>query len=170
MEFSMVHEFGWPAGKITPILAAGEDIVPMEDLPNVSQRKLVERRREGSKMYAKNEWCVHGQIPKIAQKVVSPETLTFMELSLWDDETTTFTTKIVPHFFKDKFICRTTSAWAENGPNTSKRTFSGSLVIKFPLFGAILEKTIIDYMKKNNDQNAVLVRAALTKRFGPPAR
>jgi hypothetical protein len=112
---------------------------------------------------------VHGQIPKIAQKVVRPETLTFLELSLWDDETTTFTTKIIPHYFKDKFICRTISAWAADGPDKCKRTFSGSLVIKFPVFGGILEKTIIDQLKKNNDQNAVMVKAALTKRFGPPA-
>lgn len=170
MDFNMVHEFGWPAEKITAILAAGEDLVPMEDLPNVSRRKVVERRREGSKMYCKTEWCVHGQIPKIAQKIVRPETLTFQELTIWDDETTTFTTKIVPHFFKDKFICRTTSAWAANSAGNCKRTFAGSLVIKFPLFGAILEKTIIDHLKKNNDENAVMVRAALTKRFGPPSQ
>jgi hypothetical protein len=170
MDFKMEHSFDCPVGKITPILAAGEDLVPMEDLPNVSQRKVIERKREGTKLHSKLEWCVHGQIPKIAQKLIDPDKLTFLEQTVWDDETATFTTRIIPHFLKDKFDCRTTSAWSAIDANRAKRTFSGKLEIKIPIIGSIVEKTIIDYLKKNNDKNAVMVTKALLERFGPPKK
>ena len=169
MKFKLEHDFNWPADKITDILKRGEDIIPMEDLPNVSQRKRVEQRREGDKLYSKLEWCVHGQIPKIAQKVIRPETLTFIEQTIWDDNTCMFTTRIIPHFFKDKLVCRSTSQWLPIGENKCRRTFQGNIEVKFPLFGKIMEKTIVDYMRKNNDENAVMVRKALEKRFGPPS-
>jgi hypothetical protein len=167
VDFKMDHYFDWPVELICTAFEAGEDIIAMEDLPNVSQRKPLERHREGARFYFKNNWCVHGQIPKIAQKIVSAETLTFVEESVWDDNARAFTTRIVPHFFKDKIICRTTSAWSAAGPNRAKRTFSGTLVIKFPIFGALLEKTIIDHLKKNNEENARILPKGLEKRFGP---
>jgi hypothetical protein len=165
MDFKMEHVFDHPVGKIVPILAAGQDLIPMEELPNVSQRKVIERRREGAKMYSRLEWCVHGQIPVIAQKIISPDKLTFEEQTIWDDNTQTFVTRIVPHFLKDKFDCRTASAWSACGDAKSRRTFSGTLIIKVPIIGPIMEKTIIDYLKKNNDKNAVLVTKALAQRF-----
>jgi hypothetical protein len=170
MDFRMEHIFDWPASRIVPILSAGEDIVPMEDLPNVSQRKVLERKRSGSKMYSKLEWNVHGQIPKIAQKIISPEKLNFIEESMWDDDTQTFSVRITPHFFKKQIICKTTSSWSDHdGGAKSKRVFGGSLEIRIPVIGPIMERTIIDYLKKNNDENAVMVRKALAMRFGPPA-
>ena len=166
MDFKMEHIFECHVGNIIPMLAAGEDLIPMEDLPNVSQRKVIERRREGTKMYSRLEWCVHGQIPAIAQKIISPDKLTFEEQSIWDDETQKFSTRIVPHFLKDKFDCRTYSAWSACSETKSRRIFSGTLIIKVPIIGPIMEKTIIDYLKKNNDKNAVLVAKALADRFG----
>lgn len=169
MDFRMEHIFDWPASLIVPILAAGEDIVPMEDLPNVTQRKVLERRREGSKMFSRLEWNVHGQIPKIAQKIISPEKLNFIEESVWDDQTQAFTVRILPHFFRKQITCRTVSTWSDHdGGKKARRVFGGTLEIHIPVIGPIMERTIIDYLKKNNDENAKMVRKALAQRFGPP--
>lgn len=170
MNFSMEHIFDWPAEKIIEILASGKDIVPMDELPNVSHRKIIEVKREGKKLFKRLDWCVHGQIPKIAQRIISPDKLTFTEESVWDDDTTTFTTKITPHYMASKFKCTTTSQWSAAGPVKARRSFKGRLEIYLPVIGPLLEMTIIDYLKKNNEKNAELVRKALSEKFGPPSK
>jgi len=166
MKFSMDHYFDTPADKIIDMLKAGEDLCRMEDLPNVSSRKVIERRREGKKMFSRIEWNVHGQIPKIAQKILRPEMLTFVEESVWDDDDTTFRTKIIPHYLKDKLSCNTTSQWSAAGDGKARRRFGGELVLNIPIVGPVAEKTIVDYLKKNNDKNAVIVRKFLQEKFG----
>ena len=170
MKFQMEHKFDWPAEPIIEILKRGEDLVPMEDLPNVSSRKVLEQRREGKKLYKTLEWNVHGQIPKVAQKILTPEMLTFKEVTVWDDDDCSFTTEIVPRYMRDKFSCKTKSKWIPQGENRTLRKFGGNLSIKVPIIGQTVEKTIIGYLKKNNDQNADMVRKFLKEKFGPPKK
>jgi len=170
MKFSMDHQFDCPAEKIIGMLKAGEELCRMEDLPNVSSRKILERRRDGKKVYNRVEWCVHGQIPKIAQRILRPEMLTFIEESVWDDDDATFRTKIIPHYLKDKIKCNTTSQWSAAADGNARRRFGGELVISIPIVGPVAEMTIIDYLKKNNDKNAVIVRKFLQEKFGPMAK
>lgn len=168
MRFHMEHQFNWPTEKIVEILKSGQYLVPMDKMPNVNEYREVSVERKGSKIFKKCEWCVHGKIPKMAQKVIRPEMLTFIENTVWDDETTTFTTKIIPHFFKNQFDCRTQSKWGSAGEGKTVRKFQGNIIIKFPLIGPPVEKAIIQQLKANNDRNAVLVREALAERLGPP--
>jgi len=169
MRFKMEHKFDWPAEPIVEMLKNGEDLCPMEDLPNVTSRKILESRREGKKVYNRIEWCVHGQIPRIAQKILTPDMLTFEEHTVWDDDDCSFTTKIVPHYMKDKFKCNTKSKWVPDGENKTVRQFGGVLEARVPVVGQVVEKTIVNYLKKNNDQNAKLVKKFLKQRLGPPS-
>lgn len=168
MKFTMEHVFNWPHKKITDLLANGEYLVPMDEVPNVSEYRRIETVRKGDKIFSKNEWCVHGKIPSIAQKIIRPEMLTFIEDTVWDDNTTTFTTRIIPHFFKNQFICRTSSSWQSAGNSVTKRIFSGSLEIRIPIIGPPVEKAIIDQLKASNDKNAIMVRKALAEKIGSP--
>ncbi|HOX27820.1 MAG TPA: hypothetical protein PLQ76_01555 [bacterium] len=169
MKFTMVHKFGWPVEKVTDILKAGEDLFPMENLPNVNMRKLVEKKRAGSKIIKKFEWCVHGQIPKIAQKIFSPESLTFIEDSVWDDDKCAFESRITPHLFKSVVTCETTSAWRSSPDGGAERRVDSTITIAIPIIGPVAEKAISDHFRKNNDQSAELVRKGLTAKYGPPA-
>lgn len=165
MKFSMKHYFDCPAEKVVELLKNGEDICPMDKLPNVSARKVIERRREGKKLYGTVEWCVHGQIPPVAQKIVNPDMLTFTEKSVWDDDTSAFTTKIIPHVLKNQLNCQTVSTWEKDKDGKTVRSFKGDLTIKIPIIGPLLEKTVVDLLKKNNDKNAELVKEYLSEKF-----
>lgn len=168
MKFKMEHRFEWPVADIVQLLKNGEELCPMDELPNVSSRKIIEQRREGKKIFQRVEWCVHGQIPPIAQKLVSPEKMTFIERSVWDDDESAYRTKIEPHFFRNQLECSTISAWKDDGKGKTVRKFEGELKIKIPVIGPILEGTIVDYLKKNNDKNALIVKRFLNQRLGAP--
>jgi hypothetical protein len=167
LKFRIVHRFPWPAEKIREILSTGEDIVPMEKLPNVSTRKVVEVRRDGAKFYRKTEWCVHGQIPAVAQKIIRPEMLTFCEDTVWDDDEGAFFTSIKPHVLKDVLKCTSVSRWSKFGDCVTQREYEGDIQVRLPVIGSIVEKTIMEQLKKNCEQNAKMVVEALTERIGP---
>jgi hypothetical protein len=168
MKFTMLHKFGWPAEKITDILKAGEDLYPMEDLQNVNMRKLVEQKRVGSKILKKYEWCVYGQIPKIAQKIFTPESLTFVENSTWDDDKCMFDSRITPHFLRNAVSCISTSTWRP-AAGGCERLVEMTININIPIIGPVAEKAIAEHFKKNTEQSAELVKKSMTVKYGPPA-
>ncbi len=170
MRFKMDHIFNWPAETIVEPLKRGEDIVPMDRLPNVSARKVLSTERKGDKIFSRVEWCVHGQIPRVAQRIIRPEMLTFIEESVWDDNDFSFTTKIIPHYLKDKIRCKTTSRYHVDGPKVTRRRFQGELRILLPIINTVVEKAIIEHLKKNNDENARMLRKILEERHGPPQK
>jgi hypothetical protein len=169
MKFTMVHKFGWPAEKITDILKAGEDLYPMEDLQNVNMRKLIEKKRVGSKLIKKYEWCVYGQIPKIAQKIFSPESLTFIEDSVWYDDKCMFESRITPHILKNAITCISTSVWRAGAGGGAERQVEMTISIAIPIIGPVAEKAIADHFKKNTEESAELVRKGMTAKYGPSA-
>lgn len=165
MKFNMKHYFDFPVEKVVELLKNGEDLCPMDKLPNVNDRKIIEQKRDGKKMYSTVEWCVHGQIPPVAQKLVNPDMLTFTEKTVWDDDQQSFTTKIIPHVLKNQLDCNTVSMWERDKNGKTVRTFRGDLTIKIPIIGPLLEKTVVDLLKKNNDKNAELVKEYLSEKF-----
>ena len=170
MKFKIVHKFNWPAEKILELLSTGEDLFPADKLPNVSTRKVLELKKDGRNFYRKTSWCVHGQIPKVAQKIVSPDMLTFDEESTWDGKKGIFKTKLNPHFLKGTLMYTSTSSWSNANGTHTVREFEGVVEIKIPIIGGMLEKTIVDYLKKNTEENAKMAVEAFTERLGPPAK
>ncbi len=169
MKLTTSHQFGWPVEKITGLLKAGEDLFPMEELPSVKMRKLVEEKRDGAKLCRKYEWCVHGQIPPIARKLFRPELLTFTETSVWDDDKCAFESRITTHYFKNLLTCKSTSAWRAAPDGGTVRHFESIIIVAIPLVGFIMEQAIAEHFRKNNDVSASLAMKGLEKRFGPPA-
>ena len=168
MKCTMEHRFGWPLDQLAPLLA-NEELVDFEDLPNVSKRKFLERRREGNKIYKVCEWNVHGQIPKAAQRLIRPEMLTFTEYTVWDDGDCTFDSRIEPHFLKNILKCGTRSRWSAAGPDKTNRRIDMVIEVRIPIIGQLVEGTIIDHMKKNTEKSTEVLRGVLTRRLGPPS-
>jgi hypothetical protein len=166
MKIVMDHIFGWPHERIVPLLT-GEELVDFEELPNVSKRKILGKRREGKKLYKDCEWNVHGQIPKAAQKVVRPEMLTFTEHTVWDDDTCTFVSRIEPHYLKNIIKVETRSQWSVAGTDRTRRHIEMTLEVHIPILGQIVEHTIADHMRKNTEKSAEVLKSVLTRRLGP---
>ena len=168
MKFLLKHQFNWPLEDIVPLLAGDTEVLDMEDMPNVSARREIERRWEGTKLYKKFEWDVHGQIPRAAQRIIRPEMLNFIEDSVWDNDDSTFITQIIPRFLKKQITCSTKSKWTALNPKQSHRRFEGTLEIRIPVIGPLCERAIIDHLKKNCEKGAVDLRNVFTKKIGPP--
>ncbi len=166
MKCTLDHRFNWPLDKIAPLLA-NEELVDFEDLPNVSKRKFIERRREGTKIFKVCEWNVHGQIPKAAQRIIRPEMLTFTEHTVWDDNDCTFESRIEPHFLKNIVKCTTRSKWSNAGAGLTHRHIEMLIEVKIPIIGQLVESTIIDHMKKNTEKSTEVLKKAFESRIGP---
>lgn len=138
-------------------------IYDLQDLPNVSKSELMEERDAGDRKYIKVKWNVHGQIPPLAQKIIKPEMLTFIEDSVWDRKTLTYSTKIIPHFFKQQVDCRHKVEFFDNGDGRTKRVLSGFFEFKVPIIGPLFEVVVIKYLKQNSDADFKLSSNALKK-------
>ncbi len=161
------HEFEWPLEKITPLLA-NEEVLDFKELPNVNSRKQIERRWEGSKLHKVFEWNVHGKIPAPARRIFRPDMLGFTEYSIWDDEEKMFRSKIVPHYLKNIISCESTSEWSPMSDVRTRRKVQLKFECHIPVLGTIVERNVIDYMMKNCDKGAEIMKKTFTKRIGPP--
>jgi hypothetical protein len=165
MKFTLDTEFDWPLEKIAPLLAH-EELVDFEDLPNVSRRKFLERRREGNKTIKVCEWNVHGRIPKPAQRIIRPEMLTFTEHTVWNDDTCTFDSRIEPHYLKSIFKVRSHSRWSAHGSGKTRRHIETVVEVNIPFIGQLVERAIIDQLKKNTEKATEGAKKALARRLG----
>jgi len=166
MKFEMIDKFDFPAQQIIAMLSRGEELCPMDALPNVSHRDILETRREGKKLYSTVEWSVYGQIPKLAQKILTPEMLTVTEKSVWDDDEAMSRTHVIPLHFKDKVTFNITSAWQADADGRAIRVVQGVFSVDIPFVGSSLEKTVVHHLKRNNEENVALVKKHLAKKLG----
>jgi hypothetical protein len=167
MKYRIEDTFGWPVDAVVPILGGEKELIEFEDLPNVSKRKQIERRRNGAKLYKVFEWNVHGQMPKAAQKIISPDKLTFTEHSVWDDDARCFDTWIEPHFLKNLISCRSKSAWHPIDGGRTRRVIEGQVDFHMPIIGPLVEGAVVDYLKKNTAKGTVQMKKAFEEKIGP---
>ena len=148
--YNIVHHYNYPIKTVTKLLMEHDPpIYDLVDLPNVSTNKLLNDRWEGDKRYLQVEWCVHGQIPKLAQKIIKPDMLTFVEDSIWDGTKLTYTTRIIPHHFKNQINAQHRVTFTDAGDGRTKRVLSGIFEVKIPLIGLVFEIAILQQLKDN---------------------
>ncbi len=159
--YNIVNYYDYPVDVVIQVLMETPNIYDLQDLPNVSTNELIEERDLGDKKIIKVKWCVHGQIPKAAQKIIKPEMLTFVEDSVWDRTTKTYSTKIIPHFFKNVVDCRHKLEFFDNKDGRTKRVISGYFEFKLPIVGPLFEGVVLTYLKQNADADFKMSSKAL---------
>ena len=163
-KYKITHYYDYYIDTVVNILMdSPEPIYDLLDLPNASQLTPISEKDEGDKKFIKNEWCVHGQIPKIAQKVIKPEMLTFVEDSIWDRTNLTYSTRVIPHFFKKQIKVRHKMEFFDTGDGRTKRTVVGFLEVRIPIIGQVFEKTVIKYIVQNTEEDFKMSKTALDK-------
>jgi len=160
--YRFVDYYDFPIGVVVHLLMENA-LYSLQDLPNVSNNTLLEERDAGDKKFIKVKWCVHGQIPPIAQKLVRPEMLTFIEDSVWDRTTLTYSTKIIPHFFKNQVDCRHKVEFFDNGDGRTRRVLSGFFEFKVPIIGPVFETVVLKYLKQNAEEDFKMGNNAIKK-------
>lgn len=173
--YKITHYYDYHVDTVVQLLMESETpIYELVDLPNAQEIKPISARDEGDKRYIKNEWCVHGQIPKIAQKLIKPSMLTFVEDSVWDRTNKTYTAKVTPHFFKKQFNCRHRVEFYDDGDGRTKRIIKGFFEAKIPIIGPIFERAILKYLKQNAEEDFKLsdkaVKMYIEKNGDPNAK
>ncbi len=164
MKFTYDSVFAWPLERIVPLLAH-EELVDFEDLPNVNARKVIERRREGNKTYKVYEWDVHGKIPKPAQMIIRQGMLAFTEYTVWDDDTCVFDIRIEPHHLKNVFNVTTSSTWSAVSETETKRHIETAVEVNIPVVGPLLERTVLEHIRRNTEKATEVMRRALAARL-----
>ncbi len=146
---------------VNSLMDSKEPLYTFEELPNVTQNKEIWREEKGNLRYLKVEWCAHGQIPKVAQKVVSPKMLTWIEESIWDKEKYIYSFKIKPFYFAKQIDCEGSTKFYSKGKNKCARLFDIKLRIHIPVVGLVLEMAILELLKKNEEEEYKLSLKAL---------
>ncbi len=121
-----------------------------ESMSNVAEVKLIERvDHPDGRIHVKMEFCAFGQIPKAVQHLLKPEMLTWREISTWEPATRRYNFEIKPHYFSNVFSCKGYWGYKELGPKKTLQFCDGSLDIKIPIFGPMIEKAIWPNLEKN---------------------
>ena len=161
--YRIIDYYDYPLDVVVELLMETPGIYDMQDLPNVSTNEPLEERDEGDKKYIKVKWCVHGQIPRAAQRVVRPEMLTFIEDSVWDRKKLTYSAKIIPHFFKKQVNCRHKVEFFDNGDGRTRRVLSGFFEFKIPIVGQIFEPVVMKHLRQNAEEDLKMSNIALER-------
>jgi hypothetical protein len=131
----------------------------LETMPDLTYCKLLGRKDEpDGKIHVKLEMCAHGQIPKAAQKLLSPEMLTWQEISYWDPAKEQYHFKIKTKYFTKQFDFTGYWGYKELGNGQTRQFCDSDVNVKVPILGGIIEKAIGPALIKNWDENYVMVK------------
>ncbi|HOX29432.1 MAG TPA: hypothetical protein PLQ76_09800 [bacterium] len=166
MRFKIEHRFeGAPIDAVLEFLTE-EFIFDANKLPNVQGSKLLEEKITEDMKYWRNEWCAHGQIPKIVQHIIQPKMLTWVEETTYYRKKKEYYTKITPFFFRNVFKCENKGYFVRVSDHEVKRVQEGLLEIKIPVFGQMIEETIISHLRKNFDEEYKVSSKIVKEKFG----
>lgn len=152
MKFTIEHKFiGKPVKDAIEFLTE-EYVFDPQKLQNVKDNKTIEESITPEKKHWKNQWCAHGQIPKLVQHIISPKMLTWIEETTYDRKAKTYFTKITPFYFRNMFFCESRGSYVVKSDSEFVRRNDGVLDIKIPVFGRFIEEQIIAHLRQNFDQ------------------
>jgi len=167
MKFKQQRIFNYPVDTVTDYFLENEKpAYDMNSLENVTQWKIIKEENVDHRRVGTKEWCAHAQIPPVLQKIVKPEMLTWYEHSVWDRQTKTYSFQIEPFYLKNKVKCGGKTSYTAKGGDKTQRTFEVELHVSIPVLGGVFESLIVQLLKKNEEQDYQLCRAALKKAFG----
>jgi hypothetical protein len=166
MKFRYEHRFvGGPYDDVLHYLTEEYAFEP-STLPNVQTCKLIEEIITEDKKSWKNEWCAHGQIPKVIQHILKPKMLTWIEATTLDRRARSFTSTITPFYFKNVFRCESRGYFNKLSGNEFLRVTEGVLEIRIPVFGGLIEEAILAHLKQNFDTEYKLTYKTVKEKFG----
>lgn len=161
VKFKVERIFDYPVEDVVKLfMESGQTAYDVSELQNVTQFKILKEEDKGEKVASIKEWCAHAQIPKALQHIISPKMLTWLEHSVWDRPSKTYTFEIEPHYMKNKVECSGKSTYRDKGGKCA-RNFEMKLDVKIPILGQIFENVVIGLMKDNEAQDFKLCTKAL---------
>lgn len=134
------------------------ELVP--HLPNIRSIKVVSRDDDGAKSKLLNDWDGEGEIPKVAQSILKPEMLGWLDHAEWDQDAWTCDWRTETRMFTKNVTCHGHNTYVEDGPEATILQIRGVLEMDLkgipgvPRFLASkvaphVEKFVISLLKPN---------------------
>jgi len=127
-----------------------QELVPY--LPNVKKIDTESRQQVGNgQIRLVNRWHGKGEIPKVAQKLVQPEKLAWLDTAVWDENDRTCRWEISPMFFRDNVSCKGANFYRAEGPDRTCMEITGEILIRtkgIPGVPRLLENKISEQIEK----------------------
>lgn len=84
-------------------------------LPDVERIECVKQERDGQKLKVENHWFAKVDIPKVAQKFVKPEALSWRDDAVWDDDQFLVNYELTSFIANDLFDAKGTNTFTDLG-------------------------------------------------------
>ncbi|MGI5865243.1 MAG: DUF2505 family protein [Myxococcales bacterium] len=167
MDFEIVHTFDADRETVERAMLDPQ-LAPylLEHMTLVRHIELLEHRDDGAAIVRRVRYVPEPVISRIGTMQVRPEWMSWTEESRFDLHVHRVDYENVPHVPKIAEVMeqRGVIRFEEAGPGKCRRTVCGSLKIKMPLVGRIVEKVIYPNALKILDEEARLVNAWLAQR------
>jgi hypothetical protein len=121
-------------------------------LPNVRKIETESREEVGpGAVRLVNRWQGKGDIPKVAQKLVQPDKIAWLDTAVWNEAEKTCRWEIRPMFFKDNVACKGVNYYRAEGERQTRLQITGDLAIQtkgIPGVPRLLEKKVAEQIEK----------------------
>lgn len=87
-------------------------------LPDIKSIRVDERKDEGDRSELVNSWEAETKIPKVAQAVIKPEMLTWLDFATWNLEDYSCEWRIQTRMFTEQVRCGGRNVYVEDGEAT----------------------------------------------------
>ncbi len=152
------------------------EVVPF--LPNVNRVEDISREELGEgKVRIVRRWYGKGEVPKVAQKFLKPEMLSWVDTALWDETTHLCTWDLSHDAFKEQFRCSGKTSYKGVGEGETRIELVGDLSIDLRNIPGVprmlarsvspaVEKVLVNMITPNLSNLPKGLRAYLSQRGG----
>ena len=157
MKFKYTHRFDVDVDRL--IAAMFDPALPAvltEQMSTVRHIEVLERQETDTEIRRRVKYVPVPMIKKIGPKTITPESMEWVEESRFDKHRKVLSFENIPTHPKvrAKMTNHGEVTFRELGPQSSERTTSGELKVKFPLLGRIAEGVIAKNAKSILDDEA----------------
>lgn len=149
MEFTVEERVKFPRELVYKTLRDKlPELVPY--IPNVKKIEVMKKQKTKRGVYLENKWYADYEIPKLVQKIIKIEHLTWMDYANWFDDEYACEWRLEPVFFKDYVDASGRNEFFEDKGETIIR-LNGKLIVdtsKHPLVPRFLASRVNKEVEK----------------------
>jgi hypothetical protein len=158
MDFRVEQRIRGPVDAVARAYTEPEMYATLTGLEKIDAPDTLDRDEDGDIVRLRLRYRFIGHLPAAAQAVLDPKKLTWVEESTHDLADHTVTWRLVPDHYGDRFRATGESQLRAEGEVCVRRT-EGSLVVKTPFVGRLVERALVSGLQEHLEAEAPLVEA-----------
>jgi hypothetical protein len=166
VQFEITHEFDIPLDALE-LAVISPHLMPKlaQRLPNIESVQQKEHQLQGDRLERLCSYRANVRLPAFARAYVTPEMMGWDEKSSYDIKKHRSEWTIVPHVkpeWRKYFAAMGGYALTELASGCTRRTVTGSIELRVPVFSKVAEKLIVGEVRKTFDAEAETLREMAT--------